>query len=363
MSTAGDRPRWSTSTKLVVSLLLLALATYLLYRFSVVVAPFVLAVILAFLLNPLVDRLERRLKVPRGLATLLVYLTLIALLILLPALIVPELVDQFQSLNLDLQQMVDGIQQAIGETIVIGGIHLDSGQIIGQLQQALGTMAEPVFGQTVGLLVDAITSLVWIVFIFVISFYLIKDSAKLWGWFEKLPPPEYLPDFISLKREINAVWGDFFRGQLVLALVVSVNFMIAGFLIGLPFAMAMALFAGIMEFIPTLGHGIWLAVALLLALSRGSTWLPLPSWLMALLVLGLHLVYQQVDLNYLIPRIIGRRVRLHPLVIILGIVLGASMAGVLGILLAAPTIASARVLGRYLKAYLFDLNPQGAARA
>ncbi|MGA9532191.1 MAG: AI-2E family transporter [Anaerolineales bacterium] len=361
MSTKVDRPRWSTSTKLAVSLLLLALAVYLLYRFSVVVAPFVLAVILAFLLNPLVDRFENWFRVPRGLATLLVYLMLIAVLILLPALIVPELVNQFQSLNLDLQQMVDGVQKALGETIVIGGIHLNSSQVISQFQQALGAMAEPVFGQTVGLLVDVITSFAWIVFIFVISFYLIKDSDKLWNWLEKLPPPEYLPDFISLKREINAVWGDFFRGQLVLALVVSLIFVIVGFLIGLPFALAMALFAGIMEFIPSLGHGIWLAVALLLALSRGSTWVPMPNWLMALVVLGLHLVYQQVDLNYLIPRVIGRRIRLHPLVIILGIVLGASLAGVLGILLAAPTIASARVLGRYLKAYLFDLDRQGVA--
>lgn len=76
-----------------------------------------------------------------------------------------------------------------------------------------------------------------------------------------------------------------------------------------------------------------------------------------LIVIGLHLVYQQFDLNYLIPRIIGRSVHLPPLVVILGIVTGAALAGVLGILLAAPTIASARVLSRYLFANLFDLDP------
>jgi predicted PurR-regulated permease PerM len=80
-----------------------------------------------------------------------------------------------------------------------------------------------------------------------------------------------------------------------------------------------------------------------------------------LIVLGLHVVFQQVDLNYLIPRIIGRRVHLHPMVVILGIVAGALLAGVLGVLLAAPTIASARLLGRYLKAYLFDLPPAPTA--
>jgi predicted PurR-regulated permease PerM len=76
-----------------------------------------------------------------------------------------------------------------------------------------------------------------------------------------------------------------------------------------------------------------------------------------LIVMALHLVYQQFDLNYLIPRIIGRSVHLPPLVVILGIVSGAVLAGVLGIFLAAPTIASARVLGRYIFSNLFDLPP------
>jgi predicted PurR-regulated permease PerM len=75
------------------------------------------------------------------------------------------------------------------------------------------------------------------------------------------------------------------------------------------------------------------------------------------LVAALHLLFDQLDTNYLIPRIIGRRVRLHPLVVILGIVAGAVIGGVLGIALAAPTIASLRVLGRYVYANLIDADP------
>jgi predicted PurR-regulated permease PerM len=119
----------------------------------------------------------------------------------------------------------------------------------------------------------------------------------------------------------------------------------------------MGVLAGLLELLPSIGHGIWLTLATLLALFSGSTWLPLPNWAFALLLVGLHAIFQQFDLNYLIPRIIGRRMHLHPLVVILGIVSGALLGGVLGILLAAPTIASARVLGRYLYANLFDLEP------
>ena len=176
-------------------------------------------------------------------------------------------------------------------------------------------------------------------------------------WLEGLVPPSYFIDYIQLRDEVSRIWGAFFRGQVILALVVATIFTIIGFILGLPFALAMGVFAGLMEFLPSLGHGIWLTTAALLALFAGSTSLPIPNWVFMLLIIGLHLVFEQFDLNYLIPRIIGRSVHLPPVVVILGIVGGAASAGVLGILLAAPTIASARVLGRYIYANLFDMDP------
>jgi predicted PurR-regulated permease PerM len=140
-------------------------------------------------------------------------------------------------------------------------------------------------------------------------------------------------------------------------LVVATIFTTVGLILGLPFALAMGVFAGILELLPSLGHGIWLVTASILALTAGSTWIALPNWVFMLIVIGLHLVYQQFDLNYLIPRVIGRSLHLPPLVVILGIGAGALLAGVLGILLAAPTIASARVIVRYIYANLFDLDP------
>jgi predicted PurR-regulated permease PerM len=118
----------------------------------------------------------------------------------------------------------------------------------------------------------------------------------------------------------------------------------------------MGILAGLLEFFPSIGHGIWLVIASLLAFFLGSTWLPLPNWIFTLIVIGLHLIFEQFDLNYLIPRIVGRRVHLPPLVVILGIVAGAILAGVIGIPLAAPTIASMRIIGRYIFANLFDME-------
>jgi predicted PurR-regulated permease PerM len=357
MSPKSGRPRWSSTTKLIVSVALLAISLYLIYRFSDVIAPLVLAGVLAFLLNPVVTFLEMRLRMSRGWATAVVYIVLIGLLSILPIILVPELVDQIARLISNLESIIQNIEGFLGQEVVIGTYTINVSQIIETSIETLRGMIEPLFGQTLGFAVDLITSLVWIVFIMVISFYLVKDSKRLTDGLRGLPSPAYREDVAYLMNEINEIWAAFFRGQLTLAVVVAIIFAIVGFIIGLPAVLAMAVLAGLLEFLPSVGHAIWLILASLLMFFQGSTWLPVHNVVATLILIGLHLVFQQVDLNILIPRIVGRRVHLNPMVVILGIVAGAALAGVLGILLAAPTIASARVLGGYIFANLFDRDP------
>jgi hypothetical protein len=127
--------------------------------------------------------------------------------------------------------------------------------------------------------------------------------------------------------------------------------------VGLPRPALMGAIAGLLEFLPSVGHVIWLITAVIIALVEGSTWIPVSNMVFVLIVFGVQFVYTQIDLNILIPRIIGRQIHLHPMVVIIGIIVGASVGGVLGVALAAPTIASLRVIGRYIYAKLFDLDP------
>jgi len=351
------RFRWSPRTKLTIILLLLGFGVFLLYRFRAAITPFILAIILAYVLSPLANWFQQRLNLRRGFATLLTYLVLIILLISLPMVVIPPLTTQAAGLNLDLQLFLGKIESLLGGQYTIAGQKIDLEAITRRATGSIQAVIEPIFGETLLFAIEAISSLVWVVFILVISFYLVKDSQALRKWMEDVTPPAYREDFILLRSEINLIWSAFFRGQLMLALVVATIFTITGFIIGIPFALAMGMLAGLLEFLPSIGHGIWLVIASLLALFAGSTWIPIPKWAFMLMIVGLHLFYQQFDLNYLIPRIIGRRVHLPPLVVILGIVTGALLAGVLGVVLAAPTIASARVLGRYIYANLFDQDP------
>ncbi|HUV91689.1 MAG TPA: AI-2E family transporter [Anaerolineales bacterium] len=352
-----ERPHWSSSTKLTVSLLLLALGIYLLYRFSVVIGPLILAAVVAFVLSPLANWFENRLSVRRGFASLLAYLVAILILVLIPLVIIPPLTAQSTGLNLDFQRILSQIESLLESRYTIGGYVIDVDTLYRQAFGSLKVVIESFFGQTLGYAIEVITSLVWVVFVFVVSFYLIKDGRKLTAWLEGITPADYKHDFTYLRGEINKIWSAFFRGQLILASVVAVIFTVVGFIIGLPFALAMGVLAGLLEFIPTIGHAIWLITATFLAFFVGSTWIPVPNWVFTLIVIGLHIIYQQFDLNYLLPRIVGRRVQLHPLVVILGVVAGALLAGVLGILIAAPTIATTRVLGHYVFANLNDQDP------
>jgi predicted PurR-regulated permease PerM len=352
-----ERPRWSSRTKLTVSLLLLAFGLLLLYNFREVITPLILAVVIAYALSPLAGWFERRFHIKRGYATLLTYLVAIVIILAIPLIIIPPLSAQSAELNLDFQRIFDQGESLLASRYAIAGYVIDVEEIFGQVSGSVINIFEPFFGQTLGYAIELITSLVWVVFVIVVAFYLVMDGKKVIIWLESITPIEYRSDFGYLLKEINLIWNAFFRGQLVLASVVAIIFTISGFFIGIPFALAMGVLAGLLEFLPSIGHGIWLVIATILALSVGSTWLPIPNWMFALLIIGLHILFQQFDLNYLLPRIIGRRVQLHPLVVILGIVAGALVAGVLGVLLAAPTIATVRVLIRYIYANLFDKDP------
>lgn len=352
-----ERPRWSSQVKISISLLMLALGVYFLYRFRVIFTPIIVAIILAYVLTPVVNFFQKYISLKRTLSTVLTYLLLLIIVIVLPLIIFPTFASQVKGLNLDFQRMLLEVEELLGKEYIIAGWTLNLDVIFNELSGLIQSGLEPVFGQTLNFLVGAFSSLVWLVFIAVVSFYLVKDGPALREWMEDLVPSDYRDDYIRIRGDISRIWGAFFRGQLVLATVVAVLFTIIGFILGLPFALAMGVMAGLLEFLPSIGHAIWLITASLLAFFAGSTWMPVPNWVFMLIIVSLHIIFQQFDLNYLIPRIIGRSVHLPPLVVILGIVSGAMLAGVLGVLIAAPTIASARVIGRYIYACLFDMDP------
>jgi len=197
----------------------------------------------------------------------------------------------------------------------------------------------------------------WLIIILMITFYLVKDADRFIEQLDDLAPPGYRDDFVRLRQQITDVWNAFLRGQLLLGGTMILITTVVCTVIGLPYAVVMGLIAGVMEFVPNVGPIIALIPAALVALFQGSSFLPLDNFWFAVLVTVLYIVIQQVEGNVLVPRILGRSLNLHPLVVLIGIIVGGSLAGILGMLLAAPVLATLRVVGRYVFCRLYDRDP------
>jgi predicted PurR-regulated permease PerM len=194
----------------------------------------------------------------------------------------------------------------------------------------------------------------------IVSFYIVKDHESLWNTIIRMTPSAYQSDIGRLGREISGVWNAFLRGQLILGFVIFLVTLFTALIIGLPNALTLALLAGVLEFIPNIGPVLAAFPALLVALFQSdASWLGSivgPFWY-AVIVIALYALIQRVENAVLVPRIIGKSLNLHPLVVFVGALIGASVAGVFGILLAAPLLASAKLVLLYLYKKLLDLPP------
>jgi predicted PurR-regulated permease PerM len=199
-----------------------------------------------------------------------------------------------------------------------------------------------------------------ILVVFFLSLYLTKDLPSIRHYVEELFPKSYQPELREVFRRMGAIWHAFFRGQIALCTVVGISTWLALTVAGMPGALVLGIIAGVMEIIPSIGPTLATVPAVLVALTQGSTVLDaygISNIGFALITVGIYFIIQQVETSILIPRIIGRSVSLHPVVVICGVAVGLNVAGILGAFLAAPLIATLRVLGSYLHAKLLDYPP------
>jgi HAD superfamily hydrolase (TIGR01549 family) len=350
--------RWNTTTKIIVGASLAASLIWLLVVFRAMIPPTIVALLLAFVLGYPVTWLQRRTGWTRSTAVLTTYLILLALLALTPVLIIPRLSNLIASLDTALQDLVANLQAAsAGPLFSIGGFSISVDNALQQLGTVLQNAFSPAASGALNLARGVTTGVLTTVYVLVITFWLLKDSAKLQRTIMAQVPTAYAEDVRRLGRDMSQIWSAFLRGQLVLGLVVGVMTWIIMSIVGLPNAGGLALLAGFMEFLPTVGPGISGVIGTAVALFSGSTWMPLGTLPFAIMVAILYAIITQIESVYLIPRLVGRRVRLHPAITFAGIINAAIVFGVLGVLLATPVIASARTLLSYVYRKLFDLEP------
>jgi predicted PurR-regulated permease PerM len=352
--------RWSTSTKRIVVVLILVLVALVLYRFRSVIPPLVIAFLVAFILDPIVDFLTDRLHASRGLATALVFVVLVlGMLGLLaaPVTVVPSIQRAVRSTQVDFIRIISDAGDFFDKPVEIRGYSLDLSNVYSELSSMLRSFVASVAQGTLDIAFGMASGAAQLIFVLVTTFYLVRDGDRIVEHIDNLAPPGYRDDFVRLRQQVTDTWNAFLRGQLLLGGAMVTITTVACMAVGLPYAAALGFTAGLMEFVPNLGPILALIPAVLVALFKGSTYLPLTNFWFAVVVVGLYVIIQQVEGNLLVPRILGRSLNLHPLVVLIGIIIGGSLAGILGMLLAAPTLATLRILGRYVFYRLYDRDP------
>ncbi len=348
---------WSPYTKRIVVLVGLILCALVLWRFRQTVRPLIIAMLLAYVLAPVVDFTARRLGMGRTLTTALVYVLLMALLITLLVIIVPALVSQARAVDVDFQSLYTAAAAWLDRPIEIGVWSFNPQTLVQQASGELSKLLSPLAANTLSFVADVASGLLQFLLVLVLSFYIVKDLPLINAFFDNLPPLNVRGDALRLRQEIGEVWNAFLRGQLILCLVIGVMVTATTGAVGLSSALFMGLLAGALEFIPNLGPVIATIPAALLALLNGSSWLPISNVGFAVLIIVLYTAIQQVENNFLVPRILGSELDLHPLAVLIAVLAGASLAGILGIFLAAPVLATLRVVGRYAYRKLQDQDP------
>lgn len=362
---ASVSPRWRGSTKRIVITILVVLGLLSLYAVRSVLIPVIMSVVVAYILLPAVNLLHIRTRLGRGLSVILVYIGMLAIIIAIPIGTIPQLVSQGNNFVNNTPSYVEELGAILGEPLTIGGVtvpldELPLDDIYAAISDNLITIIQTVAPQSLRLFGATLTTVVWILVVLVLSYYMVKDHQVLWASIVALAPNVYHADMKRFGIEASGIWNAFLRGQLILGLIIGAATFILALILGLPNALLLGLLAGVLEFIPNVGPVLAAIPAVLLALFQyESSWLGSlvgPFWF-TIIVLVTYGLVQRVENAYLVPRIIGRSLNLHPLVVLIGAIIGASVAGVFGILLAAPLLATAKLILTYIYRKLLDQAP------
>jgi predicted PurR-regulated permease PerM len=370
-----DSPPWGTTTKAIVASALLILGALTIWRFGFLLTPLVTAGIIAYLLGPLVDWLCKKINISRVKSVLIIYPLLLILLGIGGAFLGLVVVEQgsrmwgsLPDMLLRLVENVQGRAEAVTDVVwrfgpytIMPGLLLErvnwsdlaTGlRTAGQNYLANGgTWLASVARTTVSTLGDALLVLF-------VSIYLAMDAPRIGQAIVDLAHhPGYRKDTDRLLDDTLRIWNAYLRGQIVLGIVIGVIVTISLSIIGVNSPVQLGLVSGLLEFLPMVGPVIGAGAAVLVALLQGSNPWGLSPWLFATIVLGVMILIQQVENAVLVPRIVGDALDLHPLVVLIGVIMGTSLGGLLGAILAAPVIATLKLYGLYIWNKMLDLPP------
>lgn len=308
--------------------------------FPLLTIPFFISGILAYLFNPIVNLAIRKTGISRTLASSVIILILLILFFTINILLLPYIVEQIINVGQKLPNLlykfsntVKGFSDYLTRTFpdFAGNINLmkDIEELISRIPTVLTTLITDIFSSIYGSLIV----ILYTVFIPVFTFYFLKDYYKFYDTFLDLIPYRYRKGLQTRINALNAILSSFIRGQAIVIMILSVLYSTGLTLIGLPFGIIIGIIAGLGDMIPYTGTIIGMALSLIIAAAHFQSFQP------ALLIIVLFLVVKLFENWYLYPKIVGREVGMHFLLVLISIILFGTLFGFWGLLVAIPSVA------------------------
>ncbi|NOX67599.1 MAG: AI-2E family transporter [Gammaproteobacteria bacterium] len=341
-------------------LIAIALTGWLFYLLAPILTPFIAAALLAYIGDPLADRLQK-LRLPRTMAVAVVFILTFFAIALLVLLVVPLVQMQVSALMDALPGIIVQVEQVwlprASEWLgVPAGEDVGFAAFIARYSDMAGSWGASLFlslSRSGGALAAAVISLFLIP---ILTFYMLRDWDSIVGHLGALVPSAQRETVYKLARETDDILGAFLRGQVLVMLALGIIYSVGLSLVGLKFALAIGVVAGLVSFVPYLGFVIGIGLAGLTVSTE-----PEPLW-MLVGVVATFSIGQMIEGSLLTPKLVGDRIGLHPVIVIFAVIAGGQLFGFFGILLALPAAAVLSVLVRFAyNRYLAEHPAEDAA--
>ncbi|GIO55802.1 AI-2E family transporter [Paenibacillus rhizosphaerae] len=312
------------------------------YQFlKAILAPFVVAMIISYVLNPVVCMLAAR-KMPRGIAVLLIYAVFLTCLAVILINLIPMLIEQMEELNEHLPEMTmhaQNIMNNLDNRGVPVGIKEGVDQWLLQWEDRLAKGISN-FMDHIGSTINIVLNIFIIPFLI---FYILKDFDVFERAVVSLLPRTRRKASVRLLKEIDEALGNYVRGQFLVCLIVGILAYIGYMIVGMPYALLMASIVAVFNIVPYLGPFLGAAPAVVMASTI--------SWKMVLMVIIVNWLCQLLESNIVSPQVVGKKLHLHPMLIIFALLVGGEIAGIVGLILAVPLFAVLKVIIQHFFAY------------
>ncbi len=353
-------------TKLVIALTFVAILAGVLIRFQSILAPLLMAFILAYLFYPLASALNRKLHFSWRVAVGSIYILLVLILLAIVTVGGLGLIQQIQSLIKLVENSLVELPELVASLVEWINLHspipLDLSALdLNALNTQLISIVQPLLGRT-GQLLGTVASgaaqgFGWVAFVLLVSFFVLSESGGLREGILKVDVPGYNDDIARLGRELGRIWNAFLRGQIILFFMAVVTYAVLLSALGVRYALGLALLAGLARFLPYIGPAVNWIVLILVAYFQGFKLFGMQPLAYTLLVVALALLVDQIFDNLVSPRLMADTLKVHPAGVLVMALVSANLLGILGVVIAAPSLATLQLIGRYILRKMFDQDP------